>query len=35
MTILRRGAPLIIFLLLGSIPAATADDAKFKGTVLD
>ena len=35
MTTLRRGAALIAFLLLGSIPAATADDAKFKGTVLD
>ena len=35
MTTLRRGAALIAFLLLGSVPAATADDAKFKGTVLD
>ena len=35
MTTLRRGAALIAFLLLGSIHAATADDAEFKGTVLD
>jgi quercetin dioxygenase-like cupin family protein len=35
MTTLRRGAALIVFLLLGSIPAAKSDDAKFKGTVLD
>jgi hypothetical protein len=35
MTPLRRVAALIVFLLLGSIPMANADDPKFKGTVLD
>jgi quercetin dioxygenase-like cupin family protein len=35
MTPLRRATALIVFLLLGLIPAAKADDAKFKGTVLD
>ena len=35
MTTLRRVAALIVFLLLGPIPMANADDPKFKGTVLD
>jgi quercetin dioxygenase-like cupin family protein len=35
MTPLRRVAALIVFLLLGPIPMANADDLKFKGTVLD
>jgi quercetin dioxygenase-like cupin family protein len=35
MTTLRRAAALIVFLTLGSIPVANADDPKFKGTVLD
>jgi quercetin dioxygenase-like cupin family protein len=35
MTTLRRAAALIVFLPLGSIPVANADDLKFKGTVLD
>ena len=35
MTPLRRVAALIVFLLLGPIPMANADDPSFKGTVLD
>ena len=35
MTTFWRAAALIVFLLLGSIPLANADDPKFKGTVLD
>ncbi|VFU16699.1 cupin domain-containing protein [Methylocella tundrae] len=35
MTTLRRAAALVALLLLGSIPAARSDDAKFKGAVLD
>jgi quercetin dioxygenase-like cupin family protein len=35
MTALRRVAALIVFLLLGSIPMANADDPKFKGILLD
>ncbi len=35
MATLRRAAALIVFLLLGAIPATKADNANFKGAVLD